>query len=63
MRCPSCERKCSIVDVFECKLCGIEFCLMCRLPETHACKGLEDKIRRDREALAKNLPKCIPKKI
>lgn len=63
MRCPHCQKRCPIVDVFECKLCDGEFCSLCRLPETHACEGLQEKIRKDREALANNLPKCVPKKI
>ncbi|AUT19000.1 hypothetical protein DSLPV1_029 [Dishui lake phycodnavirus 1] len=63
MRCTNCQKRCPIVDVFECKLCEEEYCYLCRLPETHECAGLEEKIRKDREELSKSLPKCVPSKI
>ena len=63
MRCPHCQKRCPIVDAFECKLCQEEYCSYCRLPETHSCTGLDEKIKKDRDELTKSLPKCVPKKI
>ena len=63
MRCTNCQRRCPIVDAFECKLCQEEYCSLCRLPETHECTGLEEKIQKDLEALSESLPKCVPSKI
>lgn len=62
MKCANCQKRCPIVDVFECKLCDEEYCYLCRLPETHACSGLAEKIQRDRDALAKSLTKCVAPK-
>jgi predicted nucleic acid binding AN1-type Zn finger protein len=63
MRCANCQKRCPIVDVFECKLCEEEYCYLCRLPEEHACVGLREKIEHDRDELSKSLPKCVPKKL
>ena len=52
-RCHLCKKKTSVA--FECKHCDSEYCSKCRLPETHACPGLQSLKSAKLELLADTL--------